>query len=161
MTNQKKNPYESSEVVQESEHTAIDIVSFRKSIVPGWIKFFGWLFMIMGVFAPLAFIVSLATGSESSFTLFGLESTGSSLSVASVLINGLLLILGVSAFGLLFGKSWGLKACLFSGYLGLVVVVISTVLQFSAGNLTIRLEPLIQIPYLIKLHKMRAQWKSA
>jgi hypothetical protein len=71
-----------------------------------------------------------------------------------------LALLGVVAFGLLWGRPWGLRAGLAAGYLGLSAVVLSTYLAWSSGRFSLRLEPLFQAPFLVALERRRKAWDN-
>ncbi len=134
---------------------ASEIEIKRKARVPLWIKIFGWIFIVMSVAVPILMIFSSVTGQPGNFYIFGLSYTGSAFHPMALLICTIILFLGVSAFGLLFGKSWGVNACLANGYIGILICV---AVMFYTGFSSIRLEPLIQIFYLVKLHKIRKAW---
>lgn len=131
----------------------------RKRLVPTWIKVFGWLFIIMGASLPVLPIMTMSLDVPASYTLFGLSFVGSPFHPMALLIQALILSLAVSAYGLLFGRSWGLKACLATGYLGVAICAFTTLYAiFVMGSFTLRLEFLIQIPYLMRLHAMKPSW---
>jgi len=161
MNDESINPYRTPESTVGIDSSVIDVVSRRKKLVPLWIKVFGWIFIVMGVVAPLGFIFSLLTGQASNFSLLGLQNNGSEISLMGVVIITLFVSFGISAYGLLFGRDWGLKAALATGYIGLAVSVFVMASVFATGVYTFRLEPLIQIPYLIKLHKIRQKWSNS
>ena len=131
----------------------------RKRLVPTWIKVFGWLFIIMGASIPVLPILAHQLGQPASYTMFGLSYVGSPFHPMALLISAIILSLAVSAYGLLFGRSWGLKACLATGYLGVAICIFTTLYAiFVLGSFTLRLEFLIQIPYLMRLHKIKPYW---
>lgn len=161
MNDESINPYRTPESIIEIDPSEINAVSRRKQLVPLWIKVFGWFFIVMGIVAPLGFIFSLLTGQPSNFSLLGLQNTGSEPSLMAVAIVTLFVTFAISAYGLLFGRDWGIKAALVMGYIGLAISVFVIGSVFATGVYTFRLEPLIQVPYLIKLHKIRTKWFSA
>lgn len=128
---------------------------YRKATVPKWIKVFGWIFIVMGALAPFFYFTSLVFGFSASYMIFGLAYEGPAFALMPLLISTIILINGICAYGLLFGKDWGLSTCLLFGYLGLFITIAT---MFSGSGLVIRLEPIIQVPYLIKLHKIKAHW---
>jgi hypothetical protein len=127
----------------------------RKELIPKWIKVFGWIFIVLGVVAPILFISSLIFGFSTSYMMFGLEYEGTAFSLMPLIICSIILVNGVCAYGLLFGKDWGLLACIIYGYIGLAITIGT---MFFGSGFIIRLEPIAQIPYLIKLHKLRSCW---
>ncbi len=133
----------------------------RKKLIPIWIKVFGWIFIIMGIAVPVLPIVAPLLGQPATYEIFGLRHVGSPFDPMALLISAIILALSVSAYGLLFGKPWGLKACLATGYGGLVVCLGTMVYSLVALSvLTLRLELIAQIPYLIKLHRVRPLWRG-
>lgn len=131
----------------------------RKKLIPLWIKIFGWLFIIMGAAIPLLPLVTSLLKQPATYEIFGLSYVGSPFHPMALLISAIILSLSISAYGLLFGKPWGLKACLITGYGGVFICLATMVYSLVAlSALTIRLEPLVQIPYLLKLQKLKSLW---
>ena len=131
----------------------------RKALIPLWIKIFGWLFIVMGALVPFLFIGSLIFGFSASYTMFGLEYEGNAMALMPLVIAAVIFVNGLCAYGLLFGKDWGLNACIVFGYIGLALTVGTMVFEMIfSGSMMIRLEPIIQIPYLVKLHRLKAHW---
>jgi hypothetical protein len=80
----------------------------------------------------------------------------------AIAISAIIISLAVSAYGLLFGKSWGLNTCLVTGYGGAAICLGTMAYSnFSGNSLTIRLELLVHVPYLMKLHKIKPLWHGA
>jgi hypothetical protein len=133
----------------------------RKKLVPFWIKVFGWIFIVMGIAVPILPIVVQILGQPATYEIFGLRHVGSPFHPMALVISVIILSLSVSAYGLLFGKKWGLNACLATGYGGLIICIGTMIYSLAALHvLTIRLELLAQIPYLLKLHKLRPLWNG-
>lgn len=131
----------------------------RKKLIPLWIKIFGWLFIVMGVAVPLLPLVTAFLKQPATYEIFGLSYAGSPFHPMALLISAIVLALSISAYGLLFGKPWGLKACLVTGYGGIIICLATMVYSLVAlSALSIRLELLAQIPYLLKLHKLKPLW---
>ena len=157
----QSNPYSppSAAVADVSDRTVSALT--RRQLVPLWIKIFGWIFMVMGAVIPLLGIFAVASGQPASYEIFGLRYRGSPFHPMALIICAIILSLAVSAYGLLFGRSWGLNACLATGYGGVVVCVGTMAYAISQGSFTLRLELLAQVPYLIRLHKIKPLWSSA
>lgn len=132
----------------------------RRKLVPRWIKIFGWIFMVMGI-AIFVLPIAAPLGKPATYEIFGLHHQGAPFDPMALTISAIILSLAASAYGLLFGRSWGLTACLVTGYVG-VAICLGTMAHSvtSQGSLAIRLELLLQIPYLVKLHKIRPLWLS-
>jgi hypothetical protein len=161
MTQSNPNPYAvpSAAVADISGHTESTVT--RKKLIPIWIKVFGWIFMVMGTVIPLLAIGAAVMGQPVSYEIFGLQYRGSPFHPRALIISAIFLSLAVSAYGLLFGKPWGLNACLVTGYGGVAVCLGTTVYSISQGSFNLRLEPLVHVPYLMKLHKIKPLWPCA
>ncbi len=149
------------DTVLNEQETSHDKSQSRKALIPRWIKIFGWLFIVMGTIVPFTYIGSLIFGFSASYTIFGLEYEGNAMALMPLIISIVMLINGLCAFGLLFGKDWGLRACIVFGYLGVALCLGTMLFELifsSHSNVIIRLEIIFQIPYLMKLHKIKAHW---
>ena len=130
----------------------------RRQLVPRWIKVFGWLFIVVAILTIPLMLWAVVAGEPVNFQLFGINYTGPAMNPYAFGMQGLYLFMGVTAFGLLFGKDWGLLGAMANGYLGLVICILTMV--FS-GFTNIRVEPIIQLFYLRRLHKIQDQWAEA
>lgn len=147
------------EIVLNNQKTGSDKPQLRKALIPLWIKIFGWLFIVMGALVPFFYIGAIIFGFTASYTMFGLEYQGNAWAFMPLLISAIVLLNGLCAYGLLFGKDWGLTACIVFGYIGLAFTLGTMVFEVIVnGSMMIRLEPIIQIPYLIKLQRLKARW---
>ena len=124
--------------------------------IPMWIKIFGWLHSVMGTLALIGFFVSFVVSIENAkFMFLGLESVGSPHDPMAILIGALMVVFGFAAYGLLFQKSWGLKACLITGWLALFICIGNMVYFLSKGTLMLRLELIAIVPFLMFLNRAR------
>jgi hypothetical protein len=158
--NQEKNtPYQSPQSDVENTLAGFDIVRYRKKLVPIWIKIFGWLFIVFSIAVPVLAVYSALTGIEAQYSLYGLSETGTIASPIVLFTMVLFIAHGVCAYGLLFGESWGLRSCILLGYLS-VMICFGTMFMsvLERGAMTLRLELIVFIPYLIQLRKLRSVW---
>lgn len=164
MNQNQTNPYQAPTSVLETKTAKaaiVDIVAYRKTLIPLWIKIFGWLFILFGVGVPITAIYSLATGMPMHYMLFGLSVYGSIGSPMAIFLMVLFIALAISAYGLLFGRAWGLTFCLMLGYISLAICIATTIIALiTQSGVNIRLEIIILIPYLIRLHKIKDEWQS-
>lgn len=161
MTQSNSNPYATPAAsVADIPGTAESTIT-RKNLIPLWIKVFGWMFMAMGVVIPLLAVFAAVTGQPASYEVFGLRYHGSPFHPMALVISAILVSLAVSAYGLLFGKPWGVNACLVTGYGGVAICLLTMVYSLSQGTFNLRLELLVHIPYLRKLHQIKPLWPSA
>lgn len=144
-----------------------NLVKVRQSLLPWWMKFFIWIFMIVGIFSAVSIAfkmvgITLYFGypMDDTSSIYGLESSDI-FSPLGLLINLLILFKGVTSYGMWMGKDWAMNYASVDAVLGLVVCIFSLVfLPFvDAGSINLRLEILLLIPYLIKCLKLRAEWK--
>lgn len=147
------------ETVTNAQETSDNKSQARKALIPLWIKIFGWLFIVMGAFVPFLYVGSLIFGFSSSYTMFGLEYEGNAKALMPLIISTVILINGLCAYGLIFGKDWGLSACIVFGYIGLALTLGTMLFEVIFNDsMMVRLDPILQIPYLFKLHKLKAHW---
>ena len=155
------NPYAAPSAAVADAPSGAQSPITRKKLVPLWIKIFGWIFMVMGAVIPLLAIVAAVSGQPASYEIFGLRHHGSPFHPMALVICAILLSLAVSAYGLLFGRSWGVNACIATGYGGIAICLGTMAYAISQGSFAFRLELVAQVPYLIRLHKIKPLWPSA
>lgn len=164
MNQDKTNPYQAPTSLLETEATTAiaDIVAYRKQLIPLWIKIFGWLFILFGIGVPITAVYSATMAVPMHYTLFGLSAYGSISSPMAIFLMLLFIALAVSAYGLLFGRAWGLMLCLALGYISLAICIATTIIALATQpGINIRLEIVVLIPYLIRLHKIKHKWQAA
>ena len=130
----------------------------RREMVPVWIKVFGWIFIALGVLSVPLLVWGAVSGENVRFELFGFSYFGPALAPKAFALVTLNLFMGITAYGLIFRKDWGVVGCLANGYIGLALCIVSMILS---GGTSIRIEPIIQLFYLRRLHKIRGQWHEA
>lgn len=133
----------------------------RRKLLPWWMKFFCWLFMIFGV-AAIVFLFLGLFGISENLYLYGFD-TNKPLSVTGLIIIIVGAFKGLAAFSLWFEKDYAIILGTIDAIIGIIMCVIfMTVLPFFIQNFhhTIRLELLLLIPYLIKLNSIQPEWKA-
>jgi hypothetical protein len=135
-----------------------DIGKARRAALPGWIKFFSWFFLLLSAGVPTTLLVSLVTHSPVRFGLFGMHYVGY-LSPQAVLLAVIIAGSGTTAYGLLWGRSWGLFAGVLTGWGGLGLCIASLFLNDAPG-LHIPLEPFLLVPFLVALSNRKAKWRE-
>lgn len=133
----------------------------RRKLLPWWIKFFCWVFMLFGFLAFVCLILGF-TNLKPSLALYGFESN------EPFSINGLLVIIiglfkGVTAFALWFEKDFAIQFGKIDAIVGIIACVFAMLVLpfFQEGfNVTIRLELILLIPFLIKLNKIQKPWAA-
>jgi hypothetical protein len=131
----------------------------RKKLIPKWIKFFGWLFLLMGAAVVVLPVFWAFNPQPIKIMLFGLEHYGSPFDLKALLISSILMLNAVAAYGLLFAKDWGIKVSTSAGWISFGVCGFTMAYALFAENyLSIRLELIALIPYLMKLREIAPQW---
>lgn len=131
----------------------------RRTLLPIWMKFFTWLFLIAGGFAITLPLVSLFL-SNINLSIYGFA-TNQLWTFDGVTILIIFLFKGLVAFGLWFEKDWAIKLGIVDAVFGIIICLYSMFIQHSTwGNFdfNIRLEILVLVPYLIKLWKLKSIW---
>ena len=113
----------------------------------------------MGIAVPLMPFVASFIDRPVTYEIFGLSHRGSPFHPMAITISLIILSLSASAYGLLFGKSWGVKACLTTGYAGIAICLTSMAYSLIfLSTLSIRFELIIQFLYIFKLKKIEPLW---
>lgn len=129
----------------------------RRQLLPWWIKTFCLLFMFFG---PVAFLglVAAVFGVRFELALYGFE-TMDPLSPIGLFITSQFILKGIVSYGLWNEKRWAMKVAIVDAFLSIGVCTFSMVWQPLMGySLSLRLELVILVPYLLKLLKIQAQW---
>jgi Mn2+/Fe2+ NRAMP family transporter len=140
------------------DNTDLGLNSKRKTLLPWWIKTFAWIFLVMGIIAVVCLVIGLFVDNLS-LAIYNLETTDI-YSLSGLSIFMIYLLKGVTSYGLLFGKNWGVQLALADAVIG-VLVCLATMF-FNIGDsqgINFRLELLLLIPYLIKMIKIREEWE--
>jgi hypothetical protein len=137
----------------------------RRALLPSWIRFFCWIFLFASAAVPSAFIMSAFEDTPVTFAIFGLQHTGSSLDFSAIIIALLLMLAGTAAYGLLWGRVWGIDAGLGIGFVGLafsLVAEVSALLRVGAGaGAHFPVDPLFQLPFIVQLWRRQKAWEQS
>ncbi|MGF1761958.1 hypothetical protein [Aliivibrio kagoshimensis] len=140
----------------------MSVEKYRQSLVPLWIKVFGWLFVGLAPIAIFSFLVAVYTMSgEANIDFLGFKLTSLELTPDLIAIIGFGSYFAFCTYGLLKGKSWAVNTGLVNGYLGLGLCLFYIIDNSSSDSLTLRFEPFLQIPFLIVMHSISKRWSEA
>jgi hypothetical protein len=132
----------------------------RYLLLPKWIRFFSWIFFVAG-FPVLPLVVVLwITNWRANFMLFGFNYFGTVKAVFPLVVSWVFIAFSFAAYTLLWGKREGRKSGLICGYFGLVAALLSIPFYLAHGAFHLPLEPLIQVPFIIKLHRLKGTWEQ-
>ena len=129
----------------------------RKEILPAWIRFFSWFFLLMAI-TPVFYVAGLVWDFTYNITAFGLiaKETNSYSPLATYLV-AILTLSAVVAYGILWGKSWAIR-------LGMVYGIIALVTSFysiaSPDGAYLDLSLLFLIPFVWVLWIKRIAWEQ-
>lgn len=132
----------------------IDIVKYRQSLLPFWIKAFSWFFLIVGGFFSIATLLSLLVDNSLEFSAFGFNATTLN-SVDGLVVFVMTVLSVIVSYGLLYGKSWAVK-------LGIIFCMINILLFFAVFifRISIRFEYLPIFPFFFKLMNLNLIWNA-
>tara|TARA_X000000368_G_C22607672_1_gene526560 strand:- start:36 stop:482 length:447 start_codon:yes stop_codon:yes gene_type:complete len=133
--------------------------SRRRDLLPVWIKVFIWIFLIFGAIVPVAIILGII-GINFNISLYGLE-TMKPISLIGMFIIFLFGLKGVIAFGLWTEKNWSVNLAIIDAIIGIIVCVFIISISFieNRTNISLRLELIPLILYLIKMRKIKVEWE--
>lgn len=136
----------------------------RRSLLPGWIKFFTWVFLIFGVMSGVVLILGLF-GIELDLSLYGLETT-QVYSLTGLILVALFSLKGITAYGLWWEQDWAVTVALGDALIGIAICIFmmltNPLVEVEDGFFNfigLRLELIFLIPYLIKMLRIRKAWK--
>jgi hypothetical protein len=143
------------------ENATIQNGQRRRDLLPKWIKFFTWLFMIFGAMSPIGFVAGLL-GANFSLALFGFETTDP-LSLVGVGLISLFIFKGIVAYSLWMEKDWAIQIAEVDAYLCIAICVLSMIFfpftyTENSYSFKLRIELFLIIPYLLKLRKLKSDW---
>lgn len=131
----------------------------RRALLPWWIRFFCWLFMITAAITPLALLAGIF---HTSFDLeiFGIKTTDP-LSVKAAIDMGIMIFTGVAAFGLWTEKDWAINVAKINAIINIAICIIVMVYFLLAeSHLSLRLELILLFLFIYKLNKIQYDWEN-
>lgn len=132
----------------------------RKSLLPKWIRFFCWIFLVFGFFGTFISLLGSIFAVGGNMNLYGLYYSGSGLNIYALIFIIMFFVLGLSSYGLLWGKKWGINIGILQGVIGIIMPLITTIWSFKFGVFRAPLELILFIPWVIIMFKIKNQWLS-
>lgn len=149
-------------IILDSDLIAATTTERRRKLLPWWMKFFTWLFMIFGAFVPFASVLGMFSGNFN-ISLYGLDSS-SPFSFIGISLIGIYLFKGITSFGLWTEKDWAIRFGQIDAIIGIVIcffVFVATVISFMQnGNFNFRIDIVLLILYYVRLNKIKPEWKA-
>ena len=121
---------------------------------------FSWIFLFIGAPGCITTLFGLIFNFTFPVFIFGLRSVGPLRTPVTFVIGATFALLAYASFALLWGRKDGRQAGLAAGYLGLVICALVSFATFASGGFYIPLEPVLQIPFIWKLHKLKGRWEE-
>lgn len=130
----------------------------RKELLPVWIRFFAWIFLLFAM-TPLFFVVGLFIPGDYNLTVFGLNYSGrTTMHPAAFYISGILTLAATLAYAILWGKKWAITLGIVYSLISLATIAYVVWEALSQSSVYIPLEPILLIPFLVILIKKKKQW---
>ena len=143
--------------ISENRSSSISQQQYRKSLVPAWMKVFGWFFICFAALVTFGFLMAtLNPEIPFSLNIFGIFYTGTARNVIPFSLFFLTVLTAYVGYGLLSGKSWALTASLVVGFLNLATTLVGKAI-FSAHYFPF--EPFVILVYLFVLFKLKRRWQ--
>jgi hypothetical protein len=134
--------------------------SRRFLLLPAWIRCFSWIFLVIGAFGSVYGVLGLIFNFRGTIFIFGLQYAGPLRAEWPLTLMAIWALLGYTAYLMLWGMKEGRKAGLIAGYLGLVISVLVIVARATAGGHNYPLDPLLQVPFIVVLHRLKGRWEA-
>lgn len=134
----------------------INFKTKRLKLIPIWIKIFCWIFFVTALASPFVLLIPIIYDGPISLAFLGFSSTNP-YDLQGILIISIFMLFGIGSYGILYRKDWGVNLSLAFGILGLLLVIINAIINLFNP---IPLELIAQIPFIIKLYKIRKLWKD-
>jgi hypothetical protein len=130
----------------------------RRKLLPWWMKFFIWLFIVTGILTIPIFIVG-TVGTSFDMQFYGL-SANKPLTITGISLLLVFILKAFASYSLWFEKNWGITLALFDAYLGLAIclVIMTFPIVTDRTEFTFRPEVIVLIPYIVKLHSLKKYW---
>lgn len=133
------------------------MLSSKRKLLPWWIKFFCWIFMITGFLSILIILLTIV-GIKPELALYGFDAQQGSFIM--LLIYFTFLFNGLVAYMLWTGKKLAIRIGLINAIWGILLCLISMILSYYNSDFKIRLELVLLILFFIKIKKIKSQWEN-
>jgi hypothetical protein len=132
----------------------------RQRLLPRWIRALSWTSLIGSSATLLGAIGAAPAGLPINVSLLGIQYAGTVWSLQAILLLLALLANGATAYGLLWGRRWGVLAGLMTGCGDVALCVASVVVQ-GPGGFRLPFEPFLLVPFMVALWRRRAVWRES
>ena len=128
----------------------------RRELLPWWMKFFCWLFIIFAGIAVLS-LLTLFSGELPFVSFYGFEGANS---IADFIVVFPIVILhGLTGFYLWFEKDEAILLSRICGIVGILACIASMFVMGTNGNFTFRFEIILLALFLQRISIIQDEWK--
>jgi len=128
----------------------------RRKLLPKWIRLFCWIFIIF-LGAPIILVVGLFVG-DMHYSLFGVSYYGPALCPLPIVMMLVLMIHGVAAYGLLWGRRWAVDIGILCGVIGAMFSLAGMVTAHTRGQMHFEFSIIAQVLLVLILLDVRRKW---
>jgi hypothetical protein len=135
----------------------------RSKLLPWWIKVFMWIFLVFGLLVPVVLLMSVL-GFNPQLAIYGLEANNA-FTLTGLLLVSVFALKGAVSFGMIKEKDWAVRLGIIDAIVGISICVFTAyVYPFiveGAPFALFKFELILLIPYLLKLNKIKDDWRLA
>jgi hypothetical protein len=129
----------------------------RRALLPWWLRLLSWLCLLFLAIVPLFVLVTLFAD-QVTVNVPGRSYTGSPISPPALFMDAFLLMHGVAAYGLLWGKRWGPAVAVTLCGTGLALYLYAFVESGFSGQ---GAAPIVWAIVLVSLVRLEKRWTEA
>ena len=131
----------------------------RWDLLPQWIKFFSWVFLVYSVVAIIIGFQSFIQDGYFQSQIYGLETTQiTNINELALIINILNLLV---AYGYIFQKDWAIRVGITNAIFAILICIfVMLTTAFYSHDANLRFEIFVLAFYLLKLKAIKEKWAN-
>lgn len=132
----------------------------KRELLPWWIKFFSWVFMIMGTLTFNLFLFDGVYKTQAFLGIYGFT-THHLFSALGLLIIIIFFLKAFAGYSLWFQKDYAIEIAKIDGFIGIILCTLQMLLPLILSHgekFTFRFELLFLTPYLIRIYRIEKYW---
>ena len=130
----------------------------RWNLLPSWIQFFTFIFLLFSIFGIITGFNSLFQGNLIDDDIYGLSGTNIKNIGELILIINMIKLLVV--YGYFFQKDWAIKIGITDAIIGLFLCIIVLIISVFQNNLNFPFQGVILLIYLENIRSIRQKWEN-
>lgn len=132
----------------------------RRSLLPRWIRACSWLLLCVAAITPVLALLCLWTAYDGPTEILGLKAP-QTLSPYGLFLLSIYVLLGVVAYGLLWGRRWAVMLRLCCGFGGALTTIGVFAHSLAKAEIVLPSYLVLQVPFVLSLLKVRERWEGA